>query len=184
LFRLTNGKILPAVYPNQFDAIRVSQVYEDRSGLLWVSGNRGLFHLRDTPFLGLGEKQGLNLTGVNSVYEAQNGDWWIGTYGGGIFRWDGKQAHRVDKIVFPETIYTLGEDKAGAIWIGTSGGLFRYADGEVKDYFLGKDAPEWRKKLAADPNIALPGIAHTRVNNIISDGSGGIWAATHGGALS
>lgn len=77
---------------------------------------------------------------VRKMYQDKKGNYWFGTNGNGIFRYNG---HTLDKISFEEglkwmSVRGIVEDEAGDVWFGTSNGLIKY-DGEKFINFSEKD---------------------------------------------
>src|SRR5262249_37454268 len=60
----------------------------------------------------------------------------------------------------------ITEDRDGALWIGTSGGLSRFKDGAFTNYTT-KD-----------------GLSHNHIRDIVQTADGAIWIGTYGGGLS
>ena len=74
---------------------------------------------------------------ITSMLEDQNGDFWFGTYNGGIFKQDLKNDKFFeynDKAGLSENwISTIGEDNNGNIWVGTwGGGVNRIYNNKIK----------------------------------------------------
>ena len=68
---------------------------------------------------------------VRTMYQDKKGNYWFGTNGNGIIRYDGKS---LEKITIKTTqkgvsVREIVEDKAGNVWFATSTGLVKY-DGE------------------------------------------------------
>jgi hypothetical protein len=73
---------------------------------------------------------------VRCMYQDKKGNYWFGTNGDGIIRYDGKT---LEKINIEQSLKWLAirkiiEDKVGNIWFGTSSGLVKY-DGEKYTIF-------------------------------------------------
>ena len=68
---------------------------------------------------------------VRTMFQDKNGNYWFGTNGNGIIRYDGKTLERVTIEQSPKwlAIRKIIEDKVGNILFGTSSGLVKY-DGE------------------------------------------------------
>jgi ligand-binding sensor domain-containing protein len=68
---------------------------------------------------------------VRAMYQDKKGNYWFGTNGNGIIRYDGDTLERVIVAQSPQwlAIRKIIEDKEGNIWFGTSSGLVKY-DGE------------------------------------------------------
>jgi ligand-binding sensor domain-containing protein len=69
---------------------------------------------------------------VRTMYQDTKGNYWFGTNGNGIIRYDGKKLETVSiEGVRPNNhIRDIVEDKAGNVWFGTGFGLIKY-DGET-----------------------------------------------------
>ncbi len=68
---------------------------------------------------------------VRAMYQDKRGNYWFGTNGNGIIRYDGQT---LEKVVAEQnqnwvSVREIVEDKIGNIWFGTSSGLVKY-DGE------------------------------------------------------
>lgn len=111
----------------------------DRHGNVWIGANGGGASRYDgATFRNFTEKDGLNNDRVYEILEDRAGNMWFSTLGAGACRYDG-----VSFTAFgpdPELIINgrparghvqeFFEDKDGILWIGCSGGLFRF-DGET-----------------------------------------------------
>ena len=77
---------------------------------------------------------------VFSILHAVDGSIWAGTWGGGASRWDGRTwtnlTHK-DGLA-GNIVYSLVQDKAGALWFGTNRGVSRW-DGKAWQSFGTKE---------------------------------------------
>jgi len=106
--------------------------------------------------------------GLSSIVVGEEGEVWLGTFGGGLVRVKGDEWQIYDKSnsFLPENrIYALHRDKAGFLWIGTFGGGLARFDGE-----------NW--KVYQTSNSDLPS---DKVLALTSDGQGGLWVGTAAG---
>jgi ligand-binding sensor domain-containing protein/signal transduction histidine kinase len=177
----------------------VRAIYEDRSGVLWIgTGGGGLdrfdreteqfTHYRSRP----NDPHGLSHDFVTSIYEDRSGVLWVGTNGGGLDRFDREseqfvsyQVNPIDPNSLGETyevstdpyspgsnyVMTIYEDRAGALWIGTWGGLDRFDRDKEQFVHYQNDAN--------DPDS----LSHNYVPSIYEDRSGVLWVGTGGGGL-
>ncbi|MFT3870612.1 MAG: response regulator [Nibricoccus sp.] len=183
LFRLHQGKVQQANFPQHFGQSFLQQVYEDGEGSLWVASAIGLFQLTDSMSTSIGLEDGLGQLATYSVMEASDGKIWIGLWGGGLYFWDGQKAARLQAPGGEDMVQVLSiaETSGGKLWIGAVNGLYLYDGTEVKNFYQQARQSEWRKHMQDDPGVALPGLAHPRVNSIAMDGPAAMWAACDGG---
>jgi len=101
---------------------RVSAIYQDRQGRLWVGSQSGLASWT-TQLEGVTTAQGLSANSVSALADDADGNLWIGTERGGLNRFkDGKfTVYRQETNGLPgNDITALYVDKEGVLWIGTS----------------------------------------------------------------
>jgi len=181
LFRLVGrGQVEPVAYTTSSAAPSVFDITEDHLGNLWIATNNGLHCLSDTPFSSLAARQGIDQSRLYAVMESSDGAWWVGSLGGAVYRYahDKNQAATLVRGPAPglETVYSMAEDSGGRIMLGTNSGLFRLSpDGSVEDLSL-------RGAHSGEPaRGVLPAVPNTRINCIVSDGSGGFLIGTRHG---
>ena len=99
---------------------------------------------------------------VRCMYQDTKGNYWFGTNGNGIIRYDGKTLERVTIEQSPMwlAIRKIIEDKVGNIWFGTSSGLVKY-DGTKFTLYTTKD-----------------GLTTNVVQSIFEDNKGQLWFGT------
>ena len=134
-------------------------------GRLWIGCNCGLSVYDGKRFTTYKESDGLANTCVWSLAEDQNRDVWIGTYGGGLFRFRagrfvhyGPEQGLINEIVLQ--VIVAGDN---SLWIGTPYGISHMQNGHFRNY------------TTAD------GLSSNQVLNIHQDRSRTIWVATQGG---
>jgi diguanylate cyclase (GGDEF)-like protein len=109
---------------------------------------------------------------IMSLLQDRQGFVWIGTYSGGLYRYNGYQAvkymhdPRNRRSLPNDRVSALFEDKQGRVWAGTQDGMARF-NPETGDF----------------TPLALPaGPSSQRiVKAIVGDGGDGMWVATWGG---
>jgi ligand-binding sensor domain-containing protein len=68
----------------------VWNIYEDKKGDIWFSSEGfGVYRFDGKTFTNFGEKEGLGIKAVQTIYEDSKGRLWIGG-GGGLYRFDGR----------------------------------------------------------------------------------------------
>lgn len=102
---------------------------------------------------------------VREVFQDRDGDYWFGTNGEGVCRYDGKSLIylSVKEGFGGSAVRGILQDEGGAMWFGTDGGVSRYMDGIFTNY------------TTAD------GLSENSVWSILLDKSGTLWVGTHGG---
>mgnify|MGYP001321789248 CR=1 FL=1 len=104
---------------------------------------------------------------VRSMYQDTKGNYWFGTNGNGIIRYDGQtlETMTIEGINPGMRVIEIVEDKAGNVWFGTSDGLIKY-DG--------------KKFVTFSKNEGLPGYDE-EIWGLTIDKSGLIWVGSIGG---
>jgi ligand-binding sensor domain-containing protein/serine phosphatase RsbU (regulator of sigma subunit) len=113
--------------------------------------------------------QGMNSSNISSLLEDRNGNIWIGTWGGGVSRYDGESfTHFTIKNGLTINLITsLFEDSKGNIWIGTYDKGVSMFDGDSFTHFR-----------------LMEGLIDLFVTSILEDRKGNIWFCTSGGGAS
>ncbi|MBK9402158.1 MAG: hypothetical protein IPN36_15365 [Bacteroidetes bacterium] len=102
---------------------------------------------------------------VRTMYQDKKGNYWFGTNGNGIIRYDGKTLEKISiEGLRPfKVVREIVEDKAGHLWFGTDYGLIKY-DGEKFTTYSEKD-----------------GLQDDEIWGLTIDKSGLIWVGSIGG---
>jgi len=143
LFRLRDAPFSSFLVDDGLPDAYVRSVLQHSDGTLWVGTSGGLARAEGERFVSVGAGTPLAGQSVLSLAEARDGGLWVGTYGDGLLHWrDGRvERHwrREDGLPAQEVRAVL-EDPAGRLWVGTSHGLARIADGRV-DTLAGAGGP-------------------------------------------
>lgn len=176
----------------------------DNEGNLWVgSEDRGLFRIQSQSIQALSTSSGLASDNVYPILRSRTGDMWVGSWPGGLSQV--RDGHVIrswgKKEGLPGLISALAEDRDGALWVGTHGGVRKLIDGRLLDPKLPiRDATqaihqmldgtmlfgtphglyvlngaEGRRMSTAD------GLASDDVRAIMTDRRGDTWIAGYGG---
>ena len=156
----------------------------DRGGVLWIGTmDKGIATLDHGKFKWMPVKRGdphaLSASGIMTIFEARDGQVWVGTWGGGVNIVDpttglvrqlpyGSAAGAVSA----DSVTAFAQDSQGNIWIGTNGGGLDLArpDGTVIKVF--RHDPHDPSSLPANTVYDLAVDSHDRV-----------WIGTSGGGL-
>lgn len=135
-------------------------VIEDSSGRIWVGHMGGLTCIvNDRPV-----KTELAGIRVRSLCTDSKGNIWIGTWGNGLYRDDGKNIinYTVKSGDLPQDyVHDIFEDSKGNIWLGTGAGIVKY-DGNKFTTYMNND------------------FCNSYVGGIREDRNGNIWFYTDG----
>lgn len=122
--------------PNNPKAEKIQVLYEDRNNQVWVGTSDGLYKLTETDgrlefeYVPLGEplsssggaiaEPGPNTLAISAILEDSHGTFWIGTFGGGLFRLaaDGNVRRFTNENGLRDNKITdLLEDRQGRLWM-------------------------------------------------------------------
>jgi ligand-binding sensor domain-containing protein len=128
----------------------VSRIVRDSRGFLWFCTPDGLSRFDGYNFTSYRVEDGLPFPVVNDMLEAGNSTYWLATNGGGVVRVDlntglaattdrsGKPAftqYKVGDSAAASRVNVLYQDRAGSLWAGTDGGLFRLDASDAEGTF-------------------------------------------------
>jgi signal transduction histidine kinase/DNA-binding response OmpR family regulator len=135
----------------------IGGVLEDRSGALWVATMAGVYRYHDGRATQMID--GVNNTGVMTMYLDRNGDVLIGTRYRGMLRFHDGLMTRMTTAdgLSDDSVTALYRDDEGTLWIGTAGGLNQLKDGRL---FVFRERD---------------GLLDDNVNTILDDRSGNLW---------
>jgi len=115
----------------------VNAVAQDRVGFMWFGTEEGLARFDGVRFEVFSPVQGdptsLSDEAVTTLLLDSAGTLWIGTWGGGLDRFDAvsetfthlRTGPDAARSLRDEHVLALVEDRAGVLWVGTAGGLDR-----------------------------------------------------------
>jgi ligand-binding sensor domain-containing protein/serine phosphatase RsbU (regulator of sigma subunit) len=147
----------------------VQAITQTRDGYLWLGTLEGLARFDGVRFttFDTGNTPELRHNVVLALSEDAAGDLWIGTYGGGLYRYrDGVFTRTAMSDGLPsDHVRAVYPDRKGALWVGTTGGLARIEAGRLTT-FTTKD-----------------GLPSDRIMSITEDHEGSLWIGTSGGGV-
>ncbi len=152
----------------------INTLYIDSKGKIWYGTENGLFqieqknnryYLRD--FSAVSRYMH---NSINAIKEDSNGNFWFGTYGDGVYKYDGYHFYRIDlnQELFKETILDIYDDHGKNIWFAT-------LNNGVVQYNTSAKTFSWLREKE--------GLSNNHVRSIIQDNSGSFWFGTSGGGV-
>ena len=112
-------------------------------------------------------EEGLAVSQVFTILQCRRGYLWIGTYGGGLNRFDGQNFtnYSTKDGLSDNAVYSIIEDRQGNLWLGTDIGLNKY-DGKSFTPYLEKNVSKQKSIWA-----------------IFEDRNGDLWLGTYNNGL-
>jgi len=178
--------------PNSLSSGAVNHVFEDKNGTIWI-GTWGGGINKFVPGDRNGQKHsfvryrynpnnpyGLSNDQIGDILEDRSGVIWIGTFTGGLNKFDAgsikfdhfKEIPNSDNCLRGKVVWSILEDKTGILWIGTEGGGLNKFDRSTNTY----------THYLHDP-FDFTSLSHNTVMSLYEDRSGVLWIGTNGGGL-
>lgn len=196
--------------PENHQGDRVTAIYRDLEGDLWIGGAKGIERLREGMFATYSHQEGLPSDSVGPVYVDDQNRTWFAPLAGGLFWLRDNQVHRVAVAGLDRDVVYSISGGGGEVWIGRQlGGLtvltgiaetftartFTQSDGlpqnSVCSVHRNRDGTVWAGTVSAGLSNLKDGIFHNystgtglasnRINSIVEGGDGTMWFATAGG---
>lgn len=206
---LPAGKDHFEMFPNQdeLSGTSINCFFQDREGNLWIgTTGGGLNQLRETRIKTYSVKNGLSYRNIYGVFQDVEGRIWCGTKGYGVNYLEQKRfrAYTMADGLSSDSVVTMAQDPAGGIWLGTLGGginrlldqrftVFSTKDGlrnnSSRSVYVDPDGVVWAGTINGwihrFENGRFVPVANvkSRVNGLIKDKDGTLWAATFGSGL-
>jgi ligand-binding sensor domain-containing protein/signal transduction histidine kinase len=151
-------------------------VYRDAQGSIWVTAASGrIYELRDGRLAPVRLPAAAEGFPVRTVFLDSAGRFWIGTDGLGVLSIDhGKVTRYASSNGGPSNGFSTAfcEDRQGAIWIGTEGGLAR---------FTGALPLTRYHPLRNEFGPGFRGLPYATIRALLVDRTGDLWIGTDGG---
>ncbi len=169
LFEFKRGKMTGLNTDAGLPDNRVTALFTDRDGGLWISSDAELSHLRRNRLMTIGQNDGLGFGAVQGLAEVSPGTIWAVKAGDGLYRWDGRSFGRLTAAGLASRDPALGPilvTRDGGCWVATTNGLLLYRDPQAM-------ADESR----------LFGLTNSTITSLAEGLSNIIWAGTREGGL-
>ena len=203
MVRSYRGKISSLQTREGFHSESIHSLLSDREGNLWAGTSTATLHrFADGAFVTLpsGHTEAEQMVWC-VAYDPKLGPV-IGTEAGELLRWDGKRflPHPGIKKPFEGSPLAYLRDRGGRIWVGTTGGLYRFTGVKEEHYPTGTVLALLEDRRGniwlgtskgflqfCETGIRLKsgsaGLPTAGVRSVIESRNGGFWVATIGGGL-
>jgi signal transduction histidine kinase/ligand-binding sensor domain-containing protein len=163
LDRWWKGALANVPFPSATAGGFVFSVYPDRTGRLWMSGDREDLFLFDKNAI---RRAGVSVHGIKAILVDRVGRVWLGRKDGLSVLEEGRLKSFGPEDGFERTdVRALAEDRDGNVWIGSGdGAVYRFQDGTLAVFRTADSAQQ-------------------AVWSLLPDDDGSVWAGTFRGGL-
>ncbi len=181
--KMIDGKFVSIPNSDEFRSKAVVPIYEDRTGRVWLGMDEETSYFKDGAF-NTYPAEALKKANVQSIYEDADGTLWFATWGQGLLRLKNeKLTVFTDKDgLFDNTQWSLLEDDAGNLWMGSNRGIFLVSKQELDDFAEGRI-----EKINSVVYGAADGMRKSENNagspSAIKARDGRLWFSTTAGAV-
>ena len=161
----SDGRIVIVANTEKLPHAAVTAITEDWSGQLWIGTRHGIATWKDGRIT-RHDNDGFPSEHILALSAGRDGSVWIGTNGGGLFRYRSGQfrAYSAADGLASRHVSSIHEDRHGVLWIGTlDGGVGRFHN----------------ERFEFTPD--LPGVGTKAVSSVREDREGNIWIGSTNG---
>ncbi len=136
LLHVQNNRATPILLREHLTFSTINHVMLDHESSLWIGTDRGIIQLAPRAVSAMTKSSGLAETFTAPVLQTRDGALWVGTWGGGLHRFDdGRLTRRYTTAdgLPHNKIRSLYEAHDGTLWIGTSTGAAALRDGRIDE---------------------------------------------------
>lgn len=148
-------------------------IIQDKTGAIWIAAFDGIFRYNGKEFTNM--TASVSKARFFSLLQDSKGNFWFGSIGSGVFRFDGKtfKQFTIRDGLLNNEVTSIFEDKVGRIWFGVSGGASCYDGKTFLNYLIDGDTmkPDRSGKKYTERQAA-------EVTALLQDKKGRFWFAT------
>ncbi|MBX7172455.1 MAG: hypothetical protein K1X72_15920 [Pyrinomonadaceae bacterium] len=137
----------------------------DKNNGLWVTTFNGIYKFEDNKLI---KSEIIDKGQISPIFIDREGHFWFAERSIGLFEYQNGEITKYDTQngLANEWVSYITQDKSGAIWIGTKGGLSKFENGKFTNY------------------TTTNGLVNENVREVFEDEEGSIWIGTYGGGIS
>lgn len=168
IMRLRDGKFTRFANSGPNPPTRVNRFYEAEDGVLWVAAENGFYRAQGDKIEEIKLPTGKNFVQLGTIQKDLEGNLWIGSRQTGLYlvREPSFETLAPAKGLENELIYSIEDDGADGMWVGTLNGLVHYTPRGTTV------VAGWNSDKGQD-----------LTRDVLRDRNGDIWAATNGGLV-
>jgi ligand-binding sensor domain-containing protein/two-component sensor histidine kinase len=172
IYAIENEKLVEKNKELNFEPQNVSAVFKDKKGVIWIGTNKGVHRLTRKSSSWkrefMGDQNKLMLNAITCFQEDKKGRLYFGTYGDGMYCFNGKLTYRLDlnKELYKSSVFDIYFDQEGVLWIAT------LREGIIQYNPLTKAFTSYNQ---------YQGLSNNHVRSILQDNAGNMWFGTSGG---
>ncbi|MFK7786166.1 MAG: two-component regulator propeller domain-containing protein, partial [Crocinitomicaceae bacterium] len=207
-YRFDGSNFTRIDYHHELYRQTVQGITVDSKGLIWFSTLTGIiqYNPNNQQFSNLNQEHGLTNNHVRTVCEDVNGNYWIGTSGGGVSHYLGKQFTTYAEAdgLGGNFIYAVFRDSKGSLWVGNSkNGVSVLSGNQWTNFNESNGFENFKVKSIGEVNgriilgterdglytydgetfEAIPTFKRMLIRSVITDKNGIAWIATGGDGI-
>lgn len=148
---------------------KYTAIEQDKYGNIWAGSSKGAYGISKNRVIHFDAKNGFSDNMVNVIFRDAENNIWLGTDGGGLFRFNDSNYVTFDESQGLQSKIVMSLAKGPSvdeIWMGTYGGLFSFKDTKISEIRIPSGKEESRN-----------------INFLYNDRAKNIWIGTINGGL-
>ncbi len=148
----------------------IYDIAQDKDGYIWIGTDEGVVRFDGIKFDHFNKVNTKNIknNSITALFVAHDGTLWMGTFGGGVTRYDYKEktfsSYTTQNSLSNDFIWTITQDREKNIWMGTvGGGIIRFKNNQFQSF------------------TTKEGLSNNIINAICEDHKGYLWIGTENG---
>jgi ligand-binding sensor domain-containing protein/two-component sensor histidine kinase len=174
------------------------------SGALLIASSEGVMRLKSGVLSTLAKHESLPATAIRTLIATKEGVWAMGRNSVSLIQPTGVVTFATGLELPGTQMVTIAEDRRGAVWIGTNGGLARFSNGKIEiaakaspadsaavlSFLEDREGDMWVGTETAGVMVLRPrafdvlqASAGKAATSVVQTGDGTVWVGTNGAGL-